>query len=56
MNRPLQNGSSDTTIEILIALSVFGSSALTLFALSPRDEKKPSPASRDAEREGKPDE
>lgn len=36
MNRPLRNGSSNSTVEILIALVVIGASALTALALVPR--------------------
>jgi hypothetical protein len=31
--RPLRNGSSNTTFDILVALSVLGASALTLIAV-----------------------
>jgi len=36
MKRPLPNGSSGTTIEILLLLTVSGASALTLLALRSR--------------------
>lgn len=36
MKGPLRNGSSGTTIEILLLLTVTGASALTLLALGPR--------------------
>lgn len=40
MNRPHSNGSSNTTMEILTLLTVFGSAALTLFSLELKDGKR----------------
>jgi hypothetical protein len=58
VRHPVRNGSSGTTIEILIALTVFGSSALTVLVLGREkraakgkqpDEHNPEKASADAD-------
>ncbi len=52
MNRPTANGSSDSTVELLMMLVTFGASALTVLALAPRRPKpdRENPA-RDADAE-----
>lgn len=39
--RPLSNGSSGSTVEVLLGLTVVGASVLTAFALLPRRRGKP---------------
>lgn len=47
MNRPQSNGSSNTTMEILTLLTVFGSAALTLFSLELKERRAASAPSRE---------
>lgn len=53
MRRPVQNGSSGSTIEILVMLTFAGASALTLLALQPRRARNADP---DPARSGEPEE
>ncbi len=52
-NRPCRNGSSGTTLEILVALTLAGASALTFLALRPTRERsswdRPEPGERTGE-------
>lgn len=41
--RPLPNGSSGSTVEVLLGLTVVGASALTAFALLPRRRRRSPP-------------
>lgn len=59
MNRPLSNGSSGTTIEVLFLLTLTGAGALSWLGLrtvSPRDERDPEDhVGRDEPRDRDPD-
>jgi hypothetical protein len=54
MQRPMNNGSSGTTFELLVGLTAIGASALTVLALTirrpPREaDKEPKPKVEDAD-------
>ena len=46
--RPLHNGSSGSTVEVLLGLTVVGSAVLTAFALLPRRRSRTTPPAEEA--------
>jgi len=46
--RPLHNGSSGSTVEVLLGLTVVGASMLTAFALLPRRRRREPPDESEA--------
>ncbi len=47
--RPMHNGSSGSTVEVLLGLTVVGASVLTAFALLPRRRRRQEPEQSDGE-------
>ncbi len=45
--RPMHNGSSGSTVEVLLGLTVIGASVLTAYALLPRRRRREEPAPED---------
>jgi hypothetical protein len=49
--RPLGNGSSGSTVEVLLGLTVVGASMLTAFALLPRRRRREPPDDSEAKKD-----